>query len=65
MLSAVLMSETFGIGGLKPDQTETKVQLLQRIEPLPFVFDSIFEAAGHIVVVVPPLVQMLEFCRFS
>ena len=34
MLSAVLMSETFGIGELKPDQTETKVQFLQRIDVL-------------------------------
>ena len=77
MLSAVLMSETFGIGELKPDQTETKVQFLQRIDVLvnpltawmskvtylstfTVCFDSIFEAAGHVVVVVSPLVNRIQ-----
>ena len=43
LLSAVFMSETFGIRELKPYQTEAKVQFLQKIDVLPFVFDSIFE----------------------
>ena len=76
MLSAVLMREMFGIRELKPYQTEAKVQFLQKIDllvnpptgcskspiyqALPFVFDSILEAVGHVVVVVSPLVNRIR-----
>ena len=70
------MTQTFGIRELKPYQTDAVVQFLQKIDvfvnlvtgygklliyqALPFVFDSIFEAADKVDVVASRLVILIK-----
>ena len=61
------MCEMFGIRELNAYQREAIVQFVQKktdvfvnLPTLPFVYDSNLEAAGHIVVVVSPLVNLMK-----
>ena len=63
------MSEMFGIRAIKPYQTKAMVKFLQEkidvfgspiYKALPFVVDTICEAAVHVVVVVSPLVNRIK-----